>query len=312
MRRGLGIDAGGSSTGWQLVAEDGTVLASGRTGGITGHLYRHDSTELSGEGEQTIGRLKELLAEAGAAGKPSGVVLGAAGLDGTGPAAAQLRSLISSELGLREEAVLVDNDMEIAYRGVFEPAEGVLVYAGTGSIAWHVPRSGPAIRVGGHGYLIDDAGGGFWIGRQALQHTLRWHDSLGAPSNRPLAREVYRQLGSSDWPDIRRHVYGEGRSAVAALARAVARAAARGDETALTISRQAGTELARLANVALQRLGVILPVGLAGGVLNLGEPLLEAFRAALPVGCEIRISDTDPAAAAAQLAVRLRSADPSN
>src|SRR5690625_3966954 len=87
---------------------------------------------------------------------------------------------------------------------------------------------------------------------------------------------------------------------------------ARGDETALTISRQAGTELARLANVALQRLGVILPVGLAGGVLNLGEPLLEAFRAALPVGCEIRISDTDPAAAAAQLAVRLRSADPSN
>src|SRR5690606_17821264 len=181
-------------------------------------------------------------------------VMGAAGLETGSRAALHFTQLISSDLGLSESAVLVCNDMEIAYRTVFEPGAGVLVYGGTGSIAYHLPRSGPALRVGGHGYLIDDAGGGYWIGRQALSRTLRWHDELGMAASKPLAREVYALLGSREWPEIREEIYGEGRSRVAALAPAVARAAARGDEAAAEILAAAGVELARLANVALRRL----------------------------------------------------------
>lgn len=312
MNLGLGIDAGGSSTGWLLLDTEGREVARGRLGGITGHLFRSGSTELSSEGEQVTARLKQLLDQVRSAGQPTGVVMGAAGLDAYSPASAYLQSLIAAELRLSGDAVWVDNDMEIAYRSVFEPGEGVLVYGGTGSIAYHLPRHGPALRVGGHGYLIDDAGGGFWIGQQALRQTLRWRDELGGPTGRLLAREVIRQLGVEDWPQIRSVIYGEGRSAVAALAPAVSRAAAAGDATALSILEQAGQELARLATVTLQRLGQILPVGLAGGVVRMGDTLTDAFSAALPGGLNARLSSDDPVTAAARLAVRLRPADPSS
>lgn len=312
MSLGLGIDAGGSSTGWLLLDALGNELARGRLGGITGHLFRAGSAELSSEGEQGLARLRQLLGEVRAVGQPTGVVMGAAGLDAASPAAAYLQTEISRELTLNSDAVWVDNDMEIAYRNVFEPGEGVLVYGGTGSIAYHLPRFGLALRVGGHGYLIDDAGGGFWIGQQALRQTLRWRDELGGPSGRLLAREVIRQLGTDDWPQIRSLVYGEGRSSVAGLAPAVSRAAAQGDEAALQLLGQAGQELARLATVSLQRLGQLLPVGLTGGVVRMGPALTDAFSAALPGGLEARLSSDDPVTAAARLAVRLRSADPSN
>lgn len=312
MNLGLGIDAGGSSTGWLLLDQQGTEVARGRVGGITGHLFRSGSEQLSAEGTEALKRLDELLAAVQAAGRPSGVVMGAAGLDSASLAAAWLQGHIARELRLRQDVVFVDNDMEIAYRSVFEPGQGVLVYGGTGSIAYHLPRQGPALRVGGHGYMIDDAGGGYWVGQQALRQTLRWQDELGGPAGRLLAREVVRQLGSSDWSEIRSRIYGSGRSAVAALAPAVSRAAALGDETAIRILVQAGAELARLANVTMQRLGQILPVGLTGGVVHMGEALLETFSNALPGGLNPIVSDDDPATAAARLAVRLRPADPNN
>lgn len=306
-RVGLGIDAGGSGTGWVLLAADGTRLAQGRTGSVTGHLFTAAGT-LSSEGERSLAALRGLLDEVRSVTVPTGVVLGAAGLDSGSAAARLLGETVAGALGLPAESVIAGNDMDIAYRSVFEPGEGVLVYAGTGSIAWHVPRSGPPLRAGGHGYLIDDAGGGYWIGRQALARVLRWHDELGLPSDRPLAREVYRQLGSSSWPDIRTAVYGEGRARIAALAPAVLRAAGRGDEAAIEVLRAAGTELGRLANVMLRRLGQILPVALLGGIANSGPHLTDALQQTLPGLSSFSISTVDPAQAAAELAVRLRPA----
>lgn len=307
-RVGLGIDAGGSSTGWLLVAADGTVLGKGRTGSITGHVFTPDGA-LSGEGERSLAALRGLLAEVRGIAVPTGVVLGAAGLDSGSAAAQLLAETVAGAFTLPAGSVITGNDMDIAYRSVFEPGEGVIVYAGTGSIAWHIPRSGPPLRAGGHGYLIDDAGGGYWIGRRALATVLRWQDELGLPPGRPLAREVYRQLGSSDWPDIRTAVYGEGRARVAALAPAVLRASGLGDEAATEILQAAGTELGRLANVMLRRLGQILPVALLGGIANLGPRLTDALQASLPGMSGFSVSTVDPVQAAAALAVRLRSTD---
>ncbi len=311
-RLGLGLDAGGSSTGWLLVDPRGNELARGRTGGITGHLFSGVGEELSAEGQASLERLQALLREVEQAGRPTGVVMGAAGLEGGSRAADHLVRVIAEGLSLPADAVVVDNDMEIAYRSAFEPGEGVLVYGGTGSIAYHVPRNGPALRIGGYGYLIDDAGGGFWIGRRALAQVLRWQDELGMPAARPLAREVYAQLGSSSWPVIRQRVYSGGRSSVAALAPAVVRAAAKGDETAAGILAEAGTELARLANAALRRLGQLLPVTLLGGVTHMGGVLQKSLAEGLPGGISLNVNREDPVHAAARLAARIRTADPSN
>ncbi len=294
----LGIDAGGSSAGWLLLADDGTELARGREGAVTGHVFTPEGS-LSPEGEASGRRLRSILAEAGTYGPIDSIVLGATGLEKGSRSARHFEALLS-ESGARATVL---NDMDVAYHTIFQPGEGVLLYGGTGSVAWHIPRSGDTIRIGGHGYLIDDAGGGYFIGRLALQRVLRWHDEQGAPSGRPLAREVYAQLGASDWDSIREEIYVSGRSRVAGLARAVARAADRGDEAAMNIQREAGFELARLANVALARLGAMLPVAVAGGVLHQGAVLLDAITSRLPAGTEVRQVTEDPATGAARLAL---------
>jgi N-acetylglucosamine kinase-like BadF-type ATPase len=319
MKVALGIDAGGSSTRWLLLGTSGTAsapleLASGRTGGITGHLFEAAAqpdpavpaapARLTTEGRTSLQRLDELLAAALQAAKPDAAMLGAAGLAEGSPAALFFAEAIRSRLGLAAQAVQVADDMYIAYAAVFAPGEGVLVYGGTGSIAYHVRADGSMLRTGGHGYLIDDAGGGFAIGRAALAQVLRWHDELGRPADQPLAREVYALLGRSEWPEIREEIYRLGRSRVAALAPAVGTAARQGDGAASAILQTAGRELARLGRVASERLGGKLPVTLAGGVTNLGAPLLDSFRAGLP-GSEVRVSNAEPVLGAARLALEL-------
>ncbi len=303
----LGIDAGGSSASWLLMDGAGRTLAQGRTGAVTGHVFREAGGDaLSSEGEASSTRLLEIAAEALGLIRPEAVVLGATGLEAGSRSGSYFERLLADALGLDKALVSVSNDMDIAYRTSFRPGQGVLVYGGTGSVAWHIAPDGSSLRVGGHGYLIDDAGGGYWIGRAALARVLRWHDEQGAPAaGRPLADEVYAMLGVREWDDVREEVYVNGRSRVASLARAVALAAARGDAAAHGIQRAAGEELARLANVALARLGMILPVALAGGVARQGPVLLEALSARLPAGTPFSIVTDEPVLGAARMALEL-------
>jgi N-acetylglucosamine kinase-like BadF-type ATPase len=307
MKTGLGIDAGGSSAKWLLLGgpEPERELASGQSGGITGHLFEAGGQSLSSEGRSYLERLDAILGAALQTAVPDAVVLGAAGLAEGSPAALHLAAAISAKPGLAQARVRVVDDMFIAYASLFAPGEGVLVYGGTGSIAYHVRADGSTLRSGGHGYLIDDAGGGFAIGRAALSQVLRWQDELGRPADRPLASEVYAQLGTSDWPAIREEVYRLGRSRVAALSPAVGAAARRGDPAATGILQEAGRELARLGRITGERAGGPLPVALAGGITNLGTPLLAAFRAELADVADVIISDVEPVLGAARLALEL-------
>lgn len=106
--------------------------------------------------------------------------------------------MVAQALQLEPNTVRITNDMEIAYASIFAPGEGVLVYAGTGSVGYHVRPDLSAVSAGGYGHLVDDAGAGYWIGHEGLKQTLRWADEAGFPSTRPLAQEVYEALGSTE------------------------------------------------------------------------------------------------------------------
>ena len=54
-------------------------------------------------------------------------------------------------MGLAARRAVLDNDMHVAFASAFGPGEGVLVYAGTGSVAYHETAAGVAVRVGGYG-----------------------------------------------------------------------------------------------------------------------------------------------------------------
>ncbi len=309
----LGIDAGGSSTRWVLRRGDGPEaseeLARGRLAPLSGLSF------LAGEGsdgeraaQSVVDALHDdvrsrLHERTGADRALDAVYAGVTGLSDGDAAATALRTMLSARLNVAEERVRVVNDMALAYRCAFRPGEGVLVYAGTGSIAVHVDGDGVLHRAGGHGYLIDDAGGGFWIGRHALRAVLREADRRGEPASGALADAIYAELGSRDWPAIRRRVYGGGRSGIAALVPAVRHALAAGDPAAAAIVTAAGRELARLADVLAARLGGALPVALAGGASGLGAPLRKAVVASLPPGTRVHVAERTPVEAAARLAL---------
>ena len=288
----LGIDGGGSGTKWALVGPDGEVLRQGRVGPLTGHVF------VPADRNRTKSVLQALAAEVLARGQPApdAVVAGISGLQQGADAA--FRSLMSEVFVVEEARVWVTDDLQLVYAAQFTPGEGVLVYAGTGSVTYHRTAGGEVVRAGGHGFLLGDEGGAFWQGRAALKALLKLQDE-GKELAGPLADELAGLTGGLAWPQLRRYVYEGGRSALAALAPGVYRAALAADPLAVRVLADAGRQLARLAGTVLARLESIdpsstsradstvkgagaacLPLVLAGGAAN---PLVRAaFVAELP------------------------------
>jgi len=306
-RLALGIDAGGSSTRWLLVDEAGEPVGAGKVGPVSAIDLPQDPSPapVGGSDNAALAALEELAIAVLKVGSPSFVVAGVTGLDTLSPEAVRLEGFLAGTLAVPVQSVRVLGDVATAYLASFAPGMGVLVYGGTGSVAVHLATDGSLLRAGGHGYLIDDAGGGFWIGREALRRVLRAADESGGPAGGPLAAAVYADLGGSDWPTIRRAVYGGGRSRVAALTPVVALAARRGDQDALAVLAGAGSELARLVGIVCGRLGQVLPVVVAGGVAMCGAPLVKALAAGLPAGATVTVATTSPVEAAAAVARQL-------
>lgn len=256
----LGLDAGGSGTGWALV-RGGSVLARGQAPPLTAALLGTPA------GEAAMTALTAAL--------PARPEVAHAGLPGlqTGSAAAETaRSFLAAALDLPPACVLVEGDLDLAYRAHFAPGAGVLLYAGTGSIAYHVTAPGEVVRAGGRGYRLGDDGGGFSLGRAALRWVTDRLDGGEVPAS-PLAAEVAALTGGLDWPTLRAFAYGTpGAAGVASLAPAVGRAADAGDPVARALLTDAAHALADLARRVLARTGP-LPLRATGGALRV-SPLL--------------------------------------
>ncbi len=288
---GLGRDAGGTQTRWALAAADGALRAQGLAAGLSGLQLDTDAGRL---------HIAATLADiAQACGPVRAVVAGVTGFD-----TAQLPAfcaLAASAFGVPQTAVQALSDIELACHAAFAPGEGYVVYAGTGSVAAFIDAQRALHRVGGRGVVIDDAGGGHWIARQALCRIWRAEDERpGAWQDSPLARRVFAHVGGSDWAATRRWAYGASRGELGALALAVAAAAA-DDPAALALLHEAGSELARLAAALTRRFGM-RPLALAGRVFELHPAIEQRLCAALPPDTELRRSLLPAHHAAARLA----------
>jgi N-acetylglucosamine kinase-like BadF-type ATPase len=295
---GLGIDAGGTQTRWALATGDGTIVADGAVEGLSALQMGSDTGRAAVHA--TFATLcKQVLT----VGQPHAVV---AGLTGFGGDDVVLAQMLSALLALDAGDVSIGNDIDIAYRDSFEPGEGYLVYAGTGSIAAWIDADGVFHRAGGRGVLLDDGGGGYWIAREALRHIWRREDEApGSWQSSPMAEAVFAQLGGSDWSLSRAFMYGQDRGAIGRLALAVA-ASADADPLALDILQRAGQELARLALALTARYGP-RPVVLAGRAAQLHPAIAAAMRAALPVSLMMEQKVARSHEAAAKLAARTAS-----
>ena len=261
MSNALGIDAGASSSKFVVMDLHGLVLKVGHSDPISGHVFNAQSRDVN------FAALEKLLVDFKSS-KLESVVAGITGL--SADLAPEFQAVIAATLELPVERVTVMNDMDLAYRANFASGEGILVYAGTGSIAYHIAANGSIVRSGGYGFLIDDAGGGFWIGREALKIALF---QLERGISDPLSSALFEHIGSSDWDAVRTFAYGGGRQALASLAPLVGDAVNHGSLEARELLVQAANALVKLALNMRLKLDS-LPIVFAGGVFNV-SPILE-------------------------------------
>ena len=300
---GLGIDAGGTATRWALASQNGTIICDGEVAGLS-------ALQMGDEAGRTILRntLSKIARDARAFATPTQVCAGMTGYDGSsnnrGAAGDAIVGLMAEVFNLNRHAITLGNDVEIAYLDIFVPGEGYLVYAGTGSIAAFIDKSGAMHRAGGRGALLDDGGGGYWIAHAALRHIWRGEDERpDSWRDSPLAVEMFLLVGGSDWSVTRDFVYGgKNRGDIGKLALAVAAAADR-DPAALAILQAAGAELARLANAMITRFG-LRPIALTGRAIGLHPAIEQTCRAHLPMGSELKVATGQAHLAAARIAAK--------
>ena len=295
----LGIDAGGTKTVCLLADSRGTPLGEGRGPGAN----LHEAGEL--ELEKVLYQVME-TALGNHAARPAVVCLGIAGVDREDDAEVVRAIMRRISPGSR---VLVVNDALIALVAGAGSAAGIVVVAGTGSIAYGRNAQGAAARAGGWGHLIGDEGSGPWIGRQALAAVVRAADGRGPRTQ--LTEDVLAHFGAPDAADLVRAVYNRElpRRHVAALGPIVERAGSRGDAVAMQILERAAEELVLAAGSVASRLemrGDAFPFILSGGLFGVVPWLVvELERRLVEVAprADVRRLTTEPAAGAVSLAI---------
>lgn len=291
----LGIDAGGTQTRWALANQEEQILASGTAAGLTA---------LQTDSAAGLEALRQVFAGLAATAVSHGQVLSIrAGVTGFGGDAHTLPDMLADSFSLLNGAISVSNDIEIAYLDIFQPGTGYLIYAGTGSIAAYIDENREFHRAGGRGYLLDDAGGGFWIAREAMRELWRAEDERPDHwKNSEMAKRLFKLIGGNDWNMSRDFIYHRSRGDIGKLALAVA-AAANSDPIAMSILQNAGRELARLGIAMCNRFGN-KPIALSGRVQELHPVIVESLRLHLPPEITLRQSTSQAHFSAARLAAR--------
>ncbi len=291
----LGLDAGGTGTRWALLAAGGQLLAEGQGAALSGTQLFDEAGEVAAD--VALGGVARELPEL-----PRALVAGVSGYDhGQAPL---LLPRLTQIFGVPAGAAKVMSDIELLCRACFAPGDGIVVIAGTGSVAALLDAMGYLHRAGGRGATLDDAGSGHWIARQALRQVWRAEDDEpDAWQRSPLAHALFEQIGGSEWEATRQWVYGVTRGELGTLATAVAAAAAK-DAAAMALLEQAGRELARLPQALMRRYGRH-PIALAGRVFDLHPAVERGLVGALPAGVEVTHMREAPHIAAARQALRL-------
>ncbi|MGE0127232.1 MAG: N-acetylglucosamine kinase [Blastocatellales bacterium] len=185
---------------------------------------------------------------------------------------------------LRTDYLVVGHDAPGALAGALAGKEGVIVLAGTGSVACGETDEGRFVRVGGHGFMFGDEGGAFAIAREAMIVALRNQDRDEPCGLTPALLSHFRR---TTLKDIAEDFYaGEmSRDRLASFAARVGKLAERGETAAEEIIDHAACALAEMAVVAALRLDFShrpICISYGGGVFK-NSRLLTRFAAEVSI-----------------------------
>ncbi|HMK30658.1 MAG TPA: BadF/BadG/BcrA/BcrD ATPase family protein [Terriglobales bacterium] len=256
----LAIDGGGTSTTC-VVGDEAAILGRASAGGS--NAIRLGEAEASGN---LRAAMSEACERAGIS--PLKIVAACLGVAGAvHPEINNVLRRVASAVLPRAEIRIV-GDMVIAMQAALGGAPGVVVIAGTGSIAYGRNARGETARAGGWGYAISDEGSGHWIGRQAVAGVLK---ALDGAQNTVLLDRLLEAWKLADAMELVKFANRVPPPDFAAVFPQVAEAAEEKDAVAEEILGRAGGELAQLALTVIQRLWSgqePVDVGMAGGVFE--------------------------------------------
>ncbi len=292
----VGIDAGASKTRAFAVDRAGIVVGRGAGGGA--NLFSSPDPQ---------GSIAAALAEALGGRAADAIVLSCAGGDRDAERTRGHDILV--RLAPPGAKLRVTHDAIAALYAGNPTGCGVVLIAGTGSIAYGRNEEGDEDRAGGWGHLIGDEGSAVWCGLEALRAIAHAVDGRGAPTR--MTALLFQELGVGEFADVLPQLYGKPHPAPAVLAaaRALGLASAEGDALANSILQRGAHALARAAMVVAHALALPGgPVYLAGGAfeqLPLLQRLVQLELLSLLPQATVEPVREEPAMGAARLAAAL-------
>lgn len=294
----IGIDGGGTATRVLVMGEEGIELARYEGGPA---LTDWPGSPVDIEAIETA--VERAFEEARLA-LPAAALC--AGLAGVGRE--EERTAVEAALAERgiAERVQVITDAEAALFDAFEDGPGILLIAGTGSIALGRAEDGRIARTGGWGTLFGDEGSGYEIGLLALRAAAQAVDGRGGDT-----RVLPRLLAELELAKPERLISWAARASkaeIAALAPMVVEIAGEGDVRAVAIVDSAVAALVSHVASLLARLGPwdsAPGCALAGGLIAPGGALRARLSSVLgDRGCCVLDRYVDAARGAAGQAMR--------
>lgn len=260
------IDAGGSKTEI-AVGDENSVLA--HETGPSCKLARVGAAAAEDNLRDLVFRS---LSHAGLTARQiAGVCVGMSGI--SDPAARQWMHEAMADLFDCNAAIV--GDQEIAHYAAFVDTPGVLIIAGTGSIAVGRSPAGEFTRCGGWGPHLSDEGSACWIGELAVRKCVRLRDRR---TETPLLSKLLKAAGVP----LEKLVTTQSQFDFATLFPTIVDAAHEGDLTAWYVLSEAGRELADLALGVSEALHLVRgTVCGAGSVFRHAALVRSAFRGAL-------------------------------
>ena len=244
----LGIDGGGTKTEFCVVNASGNVVTRLLEGGCNPNDIGFLATSsLIHKG------IKELISK-----NPNIVSahLGIAGISG-GNYIEKLNEELKKSFPKLKISILNDSSNLFA----FDDSVDMTIISGTGSVAF-VRNGSDYTRIGGWGYLFDEAGSAFDIGRDAVRQALYEEDNKLSSSI--LSNKLYKKMGTEcAWANVK-ELYSRGKPYIASLAGVVFEAYNDGDKCAEAIIDKTAKALAHLLDAGVSIYGA-KPVAIASG-----------------------------------------------
>lgn len=261
----FGVDGGASKTTGVLVADDGTFGAQETAGGSSITTYGIDKAV-----ETVFDVLKKCCATASCTPEQlSAVGIGLAGAGREEDRDEFKKKFVeySQKNGFPVSQVIVETDWRIALEAAFPTGSGIVVIAGTGSVACARAEDGTFHKVGGEGKLLGDKGSGYAISQDGLNAAIRSHE--GREEKTLLLEYALQHFEVPSVDDLKVKIHREDID-IASFASKILVAARQKDKVALDVLSRGVTDLVELVKALIAKIQPKKKIAVAfmGGLLE--------------------------------------------